>query len=113
MAEDRVKVETDKLRDLSGDLKDIAGKIRAVMDDLKSETEPLMAQPVCGSHEPGENFRKDYDSQCDAIHSVGSSYVKILEGDFATAFDKSAKLLDEMEEKSRAEINKAMRGYRA
>ncbi|MEV6427884.1 hypothetical protein [Nocardia sp. NPDC051463] len=113
MDEDKLKVESAKMRGLSGDLTDLADKIRTVMDNLKGETEPLMARPVCGTHEPGENFRKDYDSQSESIHGVGAAYVKILEGDFATAFDESAELLDKMEAKNKEEFNKVIRGYKA
>ena len=83
------------------------------MDNLKAENDPLKARPVWGTHEPGENFTKDYAPQRDAIHNVGASYVKILEGDFATNFDEGAKLLEKMEGKNEAEIDKIMRGYKA
>ncbi|WP_433711636.1 hypothetical protein ACQP2U_36135 [Nocardia sp. CA-084685] len=113
MDDDRLKVESDNMRNLSGDLTELAGKIRAVMNNLESATEPLMDRPVCGTHEPGENFQKDYGSQRDAIQDVGTSYVRILEGDFATNFDEGAKLLDKMEGKNKAEIDKIMRSYKA
>jgi uncharacterized protein YukE len=113
MAEDRLKVESAKMRELSGDMKELAGKIRTVMANLKDDTEPLMARPVAGTHEPGKAFKEDYDKQYDSIESVGESYVKILEGDFATNFEEGAKLLDKMEGKSEEEISKIMRGYKA
>ncbi|MFQ6324617.1 hypothetical protein ACLMAL_00575 [Nocardia sp. CWNU-33] len=113
MAEDKLQVESAKMRELSGDLTELAGKIRTVMDNLKAETKPLMARPVCGTHEPGEHFRKDYDSQSESIHSVGEAYVKVLEGDFAAAFDEGAELLDKMEAKNKEEFNKVIRGYKA
>lgn len=113
MGDDRLKVESANMREMSREMKELAGKIRDVMDELKSGTEPLMDRHVAGTHEPGENFEKNYDSQRDAIYDVGASYVKILEGDFATNFDKGAKLLDKMEGKNEAEIAKIMRSYKA
>ncbi|WP_433623129.1 hypothetical protein [Nocardia sp. CA-120079] len=109
----KLKVEAANMRELSGDLTDLAGKIRTIMNNLKAANDPLEARPVQGTHEPGENFKRDYDSQRDAIHDVGASYVKILEGDFATNFDDGAKLLDKMEGKNKTEIDKIMRSYKA
>ena len=109
----KLQVEADNMRELSGDLTDLAGKIRTIMDNLKAANDPLEARPVQGTHEPGEHFKLDYDSQRDAVHDVGASYVKILEGDFATNFDDGAKLLEKMEGKNKAEIDKIMRSYKA
>ncbi len=113
MGDDRLKVESDNMRKLSGDLTELADKVRSVMNNLESATEALMDRHVAGTHEPGENFEKDYEQQHKAIHDVGASYVKILEGDFATNFNEGAKLLDKMEGKNKAEIDKIMRSYRA
>ncbi|MFI7666836.1 hypothetical protein [Nocardia sp. NPDC049526] len=109
----RLKVEAANMRELSGDLTDLADKIRSVMNTLKEDNGPLESKPAWGTHAPGENFKQDYVPQRDAIQDVGASYVKVLEGDFATNFDDGAKLLEKMENKNEAEINKIMRNYKA
>lgn len=107
----RVRVEAELSR-LSGDLKDIASRIGDVFATLNANTGPLMAQPVCGTNAPGDQFEKDWSKQHEAICKAGESFVNILNKDFAGGIDKSVELLHGMDVEGGKAIEEATKAGR-